>query len=68
MSFPGFAEIALRFDLHLIELQPNVNTKIAGSDVCGIGVQHFGSSVGEPPLGLRFDLDGKIIAHTGDTQ
>jgi ribonuclease BN (tRNA processing enzyme) len=58
----------LRYELNLVELAPEQGAvEIAGVRVTPFAVNHFGSDVGAPPLALRLQLDGQVLAYTGDT-
>jgi hypothetical protein len=58
----------LRYELDLIELAPeHGEVEIAGVRVTPFEVNHFGSDVGAPPLALRLQINGQVLAYTGDT-
>lgn len=63
--FPGSTGVKRAFDLTIRELTPGVRTDIGGVAVTGFVVRHFS---GGPPLALRFEVDGKILAYSGDTE
>ena len=58
----------LRYELNLVELAPeNGEVETAGVRVTPFAVNHFGSDVGSPPLALRLQINGQVLAYTGDT-
>jgi ribonuclease BN (tRNA processing enzyme) len=58
----------LRYELNLIELAPeHGEVEVAGVRVTPFAVNHFGSDVGAPPLALRLQTNGRVLAYTGDT-
>jgi ribonuclease BN (tRNA processing enzyme) len=64
VMFPGSPGIGRRFSLDVVELTPGATSTVAGIAVTSWEVNH---PSGAPPLALRFDVGGKIIAYTGDT-
>jgi ribonuclease BN (tRNA processing enzyme) len=62
--FPGSADAARRFDVRVTELVPGASAAVAGIAVTGWEVNH---PSGSPPLALRVEVGGRIIAYTGDT-
>jgi ribonuclease BN (tRNA processing enzyme) len=64
--FPGSTNIERKFPVELIEIEPDLATRISpGLQVTGFGVVH---PSGTPSLALRIECDGKTIAYTGDTE
>ncbi len=63
--FPGSTGVARRYDLKFIEY-----TREAPLDVCGVRVTPFEvrHPSGAPPYALRFEVDGKVLSFTGDTE
>jgi ribonuclease BN (tRNA processing enzyme) len=62
--FPGSADAARRFDVRVTELVPGAIEAVAGIAVTSWEVNH---PSGSPPLALRVEIGGRIIAYTGDT-
>lgn len=62
--FPGSSTTRRKFDVEVVELQPGRPARIAGIEVSAWVVDH---PSGAPPLALRLDVDGRVIAYTGDT-
>jgi mRNA degradation ribonuclease J1/J2 len=54
-----------RFELDLLELKPGRTSRVHGLTVTPFLVSH---PSGAPPLALRIECDGKVIAYTGDTE
>jgi ribonuclease BN (tRNA processing enzyme) len=65
-AFPGSSSTKQRFDLHLEELEPEVQVYIASVSVTPYLVRH-GNPQG-PFLALRLGVENRIIAYTGDTE
>ena len=63
--FPDSTKSDLRFDVHVIELKPGVETVVDGVQVKPFLVHH---PSGAPAFALRFACDGKAIGYTGDTE
>jgi ribonuclease BN (tRNA processing enzyme) len=63
--FPGSSGIAQKFQLEVIELEPDVATSIGPVSVLPMKVRH---PCGAPPLAIRLTMDGKSVAYTGDTE
>ncbi len=53
------------FDLHLVEIDPGDSVSIGSIKCLALEVLHC---IGSPPLGLRFEIDGKVLAFSGDTE
>jgi ribonuclease BN (tRNA processing enzyme) len=62
--FPGSAGAARRFDVSVTELVPGATQEVAGMVVTSCEADH---PSGAPPLALRVETGGKVIAYTGDT-
>jgi ribonuclease BN (tRNA processing enzyme) len=62
--FPGSASVDRRFGLDVVELTPGGSTTVAGVVATSWEANH---PSGAPPLALRLDFGGKVIAYTGDT-
>ncbi|HKU98849.1 MAG TPA: MBL fold metallo-hydrolase [Vineibacter sp.] len=62
--FPGGWAVACDFDLRFVVLQPGTTARVDGVQVTPFPARH-GS--GAPSLSLRLDVDGHVIAYTGDT-
>jgi ribonuclease BN (tRNA processing enzyme) len=63
--FPGASTAQRRFELHLVELQPQQRADIGGITVRPFPVLH---PSGAPSFALRFELGGKVLCYTGDTE
>jgi ribonuclease BN (tRNA processing enzyme) len=63
--FPNSTRVERKFALHLVELEPGIATSIEGLTATGFEVRH---PSGAPSLALRLELDGRVIAYTGDTE
>jgi ribonuclease BN (tRNA processing enzyme) len=63
--FPGASVFTDRFELDLLELEPGRTSGVHGLTVTPFLVSH---PSGAPPLALRIECDGKVIAYTGDTE
>ena len=64
VMFPGSSSVQRRFSVEVVELTPGATVTIAGVDVRAWEVIH---PSGAPPLALRLNVGGKILAYTGDT-
>lgn len=62
--YPGSASVQRKFDVEVVELTPGEPTEVAGVGVTAWEVDH---ASGAQPLALRLDVDGAVIAYTGDT-
>ena len=62
--FPGSSTAPRRFSVDTVELDPGSKATVVGVQVTAWHVDH---PSGAPPLALRLDLAGTIIAYTGDT-
>lgn len=65
-SFPGSAAARRRFEIELIEVEPGHAMEVNGVEVLAARVRH--GPPGFPCLAYRLTVDGKSVAHTGDTQ
>lgn len=66
LMFPGSSAVRRRFEVDVIELQPDDReTSIRDAVVRAVAVDH--GMPGNTALGLRVELAGKTIAYTGDT-
>jgi ribonuclease BN (tRNA processing enzyme) len=61
--FPGSRSARRRFDTSVIELDPGRPTTVGPAVVRTIAVDQPGT----PACALRIELDGKVVAYTGDT-
>ncbi|MFO1059457.1 MAG: MBL fold metallo-hydrolase [Dongiaceae bacterium] len=64
-AFPGSGTVERRFPLEVIELAPQATREVAGVAVTPHQVRH---PCGAPPFALRLEVDGRIIAYSGDTE
>jgi ribonuclease BN (tRNA processing enzyme) len=65
VMFPGSTNVQRRFDVEVVELELQTPTVVTGIEVTGWEVNH---PCGAPPLALRLNIGGKIVAYTGDTE
>ncbi|MFQ6022804.1 MAG: MBL fold metallo-hydrolase [Acidiferrobacterales bacterium] len=63
--FPGSSGIQRKFEVRVLELQPEVPSQLNGIAVTPYVVQHYS---GAPPFALRIQCEGKVIAYSGDTE
>lgn len=63
--FPGSPAIQRRYDLRFIELARERPLDVGSVRVTPFEVVHFS---GAPPYALRFEVDGKVLSFTGDTE
>jgi len=66
-TFPGSSAIAPKFEFRLIELEPDVPTKLGTLTVTPFVVMHGGGDLG-PCFAVRIEVGGRIVAYTGDTE
>jgi ribonuclease BN (tRNA processing enzyme) len=66
LSFPGTKTMELRFPLTLRELQVGSRSEVGHLSVTPFNVQHDDRA--GPCLGYRFEVEGKVIAFSGDTE
>jgi ribonuclease BN (tRNA processing enzyme) len=63
--FPGSSNLPRRYDLNFVELLGEAPLEIGGIRVTAFAVNH---PSGAPSYALRFELDGKVIAFSGDSE
>ena len=63
--FPGSSTAARKFTIDVHEVAPGTSLTIDDIVIDAVEVRH---ACGAPPLGLRFQCDGKTIAYSGDTE
>ncbi len=63
--FPGSSKIQRKFEVKVLELQPEVACEINGICVTPYVVTHYS---GAPPFALRIQCEDKVIAYSGDTE
>ncbi len=63
--FPGSTGVARNYPMQFVELRQETPLEVEGVRVTPYEVQH---ASGAPPYALRFDVDGKVIAFTGDSE
>lgn len=63
--FPGSSDGDHGFELEIVEMQPESAHDVGGVRVTPYLVSH---PSGAPPLALRIECDGRVIAYTGDTE
>jgi len=63
--FAGSSTVSRKFALELRELEANKTVEINGVTVEPFLVEH---ACGSPPLALRLECEGKVVAYTGDTE
>lgn len=66
VAFAGTKALDFKFPLRLIELDIGKRAKAAGVAVTAFHVVHDDRA--GPCLGLRFEIEGKVIAFSGDTE
>jgi ribonuclease BN (tRNA processing enzyme) len=62
--YPDITTAKRGFDLRFIEYEEQKPLRVGGVTVTPFEVKH---PSGAPPYALRFELDGKVLAFTGDT-
>ncbi len=62
---PGSTKVSRKFATEIVELEPGRQVTINGVTVTPFLVQHV---CGAPPFALRLEIDGKVVAYTGDTE
>lgn len=65
-GFPGSSKTKQRFDLSIVELQPNETTELGGLSVTPFLANH-GDPAGSS-FAYRIEAEGRTIAYTGDTE
>jgi ribonuclease BN (tRNA processing enzyme) len=63
--FPGSSQLPRRYDLNFVELASEAPLEVGGVRVTAFSVNH---PSGAPSHALRFELDGKVIAFSGDSE
>jgi ribonuclease BN (tRNA processing enzyme) len=63
--FPGSTTIPRRYDLRFLELAREKPLDVGQVRVTPFEVKH---PSGAPPYALRFELEGKVLSFTGDTE
>lgn len=63
--FPGSTDVQRAYPLVFVEFAPETQLEIGGVRVTPFEVQH---ASGAPPYALRFEVDGKVLAFTGDSE
>jgi ribonuclease BN (tRNA processing enzyme) len=63
--FPGSVAIPRRYDLRYLELKREVPLEVGGARVTPFEVVH---PSGAPPYALRFEVAGKVLSFTGDSE
>jgi ribonuclease BN (tRNA processing enzyme) len=63
--FPGSSKTAQKFELRVVELDPGRRAELPGLTVTPHLVTH---ACGAPPLALRIEAEGRVIAYSGDTE
>ena len=65
-AFPGSSTTQPRFKLSLVELEPRIIATVGGVTVRPFRVNH--GNPGGPFFAYRFEVEGRSIAYTGDTE
>lgn len=65
VMFPGLSDVEQRFEIRIVELETDRKTAIGPVEVTPFEVVH---ACGDPPYALRFDVDGRTLAYSGDTE
>lgn len=75
LLFPGSSGTRQKFEVEVIELEPRNAAEVNGIDVMpylvdGVTVTPFlvEHPCGAPPFAYRFEIEGRVLAYTGDTQ
>lgn len=63
--FPGSSAVELPFPFDVFEMDPERRRELGGITVTPYVVRH---PSGDPPLALRVECAGKVVAYTGDTE
>ena len=63
--YPGSSNLPRRYELSFVELIGETPLEVGGVRVTGFAVNH---PSGAPSYALRFDLGGKVIAFSGDSE
>jgi ribonuclease BN (tRNA processing enzyme) len=62
--YPDITKVARSFELSFVEYAERQPLSVGGVTVTPYAVKH---PSGAPPYALRFEIDGKVLAFTGDT-
>ena len=63
--FPGSSRVERKFAIESSELDPGTPAVVNGVRVTPYLVVH---TSGAPPLALRFEVDGRVVTYSGDTE
>ena len=63
--YPGSLAAPRLFEFNLVEIDPGDRVTIGAISCLALEVLH---SSGAPPLGFRFEIEGKTVAFSGDTE
>lgn len=63
--FPRATQVERKYELRFVEYAEREPLAVGGASVTPFEVRHFS---GAPPYALRFAVDGKVVAYTGDTE
>lgn len=63
--YPGSSYSDHGFELDTVEMEPGASRRLGSIQVTPYLVSH---PSGAPPFALRIEIDGKVIAYTGDTE
>lgn len=63
--FPGSTGVQRRYELEFMEYAPETSLEVGPVRVTPYEVKHFS---GAPPYALRFEIGGKVLSFTGDTE
>ncbi|MDP6816251.1 MAG: MBL fold metallo-hydrolase, partial [Alphaproteobacteria bacterium] len=63
--FPGSAKVERAFETRVVELPPDRPAEVAGINLTPFQVKH---PCGAPPFALRFEVAGKVLTYSGDTE
>ena len=63
--FPRSTQVARRYDLHFLEYRDRTALAVGPVRVTPFEVVH---PSGAPPYALRFEIDGRVLAFSGDTE
>ncbi len=65
VMFPGSSTVRRSFPVEIVELPARVATTVGAVTVTPFEMVHW---CGAPPYALRLEVDGKVLAYTGDTE
>lgn len=66
--FPGSSKVERKFPIELVEITPGHAVRVGGAMGSTVSACEGVHPSGSPSLALRIDVDGKVIAYTGDTE